>query len=387
MTLLVTLALGGVSLVLGLRHLVHGAMEYDLRHLQSSRDTHDDLYRASDIANHVLGHSGSGGMVVLVDRTADAPELARILRARRDQVPHAVRPFEDVHILDDLVPPEQADHLVRLRALKRKLERAHDRGAIDDATWSKLEPLFPPPELIPFTLAELPAELVEPFTEKDGTKGRVVYIEQTAGESEADLHYLLRLADAFRDSRLPDGRMVYGSGRAVIFADLLHASLVDMPRSVVLSLVLTALTVVLLFRRVGPVAMVLGSLLLALAWVLATMALFNVRLSFINFIALPITFGIGIDYPVNLYARYDQDRGAGVLRAMHGAGGPIILCSLTTSLGYVALLRSHNEAVRSLGSLAVLGEASCLTAALLALPAALVLIERWRRARRRRLAS
>jgi len=382
-TLAVTLSLGGLSLFLGLRHLVRGAMEYDLRHLQSSRDTHDELYRASDIANHVLGHSGSGGMVVLVDRASDAPDLARILRARRDQAPHAARPFEDVHILDDLVPGRQSEHLARLRALKRKLERAHDRGAIDDAAWNKLAPLFPPPDLAPFTRADLPAELVEPFTEKDGTTGRVVYIEQTAGQSEADLHYLLRLADAFRNSRLPDGRTVYGSGRAVIFADLLHASLVDMPRSVALSLALTALTVVLLFRRAGPVAMVLGSLALALAWVLATMALFDVRLSFINFIALPITFGIGIDYPVNLYARYEQDRAAGVLHAMHGVGGPIILCSLTTSLGYVALLRSHNEAVRSLGALAVLGEASCLTAALLALPAALLLIERARRVRRR----
>jgi len=381
-TLAVTLALGAISLVAGLRHLRRGAMEYDLRHLQSSRDTHDQLYRASDIANHVLGHSGSGGMVVLVDRAGDAPDLARILRARRDQVPRARRPFEDVHILDDLVPPDQAAHLVRLHALKRRLQRARDRGGIDDATWEKLEPLFPPAELRPFTLADLPPELVEPFTEKDGTRGRVGYIEQTAGESEADLHYLLRLADAFRNTRLPDGRTVYGSGRAVIFADLLHASLVDMPRSVVVSLLLTALTVVLLFRRPGPVAMVLGSLVLALAWVLATMALFDVRLSFINFIALPITFGIGIDYPVNLYARYDQDRPAGVLRAMHGAGGPIILCSLTTSLGYIALLRSHNEAVRSLGSLAVLGEASCLAAALLALPAALLVIAR--RGRRRR---
>jgi len=321
---------------------------------------------------------------VLVDRASDAPELARILRARRDRAPHAQRPFEDVHILDDLVPPDQARHLVRLRGLKRKLQRAYDRGAMDEASWKKIEPLFPPPDLVPFTRDDLPAELVEPFTEKDGTKGRVVYIEQTAGESEADLHYLLRLADAFRNTRLADGRIVYGSGRAVIFADLLHASLVDMPRSVVVSLLLTALTVVLLFRRAGPAALVLGSLVLALAWVLATMALFEVRLSFINFIALPITFGIGIDYPVNLYARYDQDRAAGVLRAMHGAGGPIILCSLTTSLGYVALLRSHNEAVRSLGALAVLGEASCLTAALLTLPSALLLIARWRRAQGRR---
>ena len=59
----------------------------------------------------------------------------------------------------------------------------------------------------------------------------------------------------------------------------------------------------------------------------------------------------------------------------------MILCSLTTSLGYLALLRAHNQAVRSLGAVAVLGEITCLAAALLFLPAALTW---WRRRRRRR---
>jgi predicted RND superfamily exporter protein len=55
-------------------------------------------------------------------------------------------------------------------------------------------------------------------------------------------------------------------------------------------------------------------------------------------------------------------------------GGPVVLCSLTTTLGYLALLRSHNQAIRSLGAVAVLGEASCLLSAMLLLPA----LQRWR---------
>jgi predicted RND superfamily exporter protein len=125
---------------------------------------------------------------------------------------------------------------------------------------------------------------------------------------------------------------------------------------------------------------VITALLMGVTWTVAGAAMFGQRLNYVNFIALPITFGIGVDYPVNLYARFEQARQRGVLVALRGAGGPVILCSLTTSLGYVALLRSHNQAVRSLGALAVLGEASCLAAALLALPAALALIARWRRA-------
>ena len=378
LTLALALGLGGVALVMAVRYLSRGALEYDMRHLQSDRARNGALYEASDLAHRVLGNSGVGGMVVLVDDARDAPVLARILRQTRDGFPAALRPFQDVQSLGDLVPPAQTERLARLQVLFKHLVHAHDRGAIDDGAWGRIAPMLPPPDFRPFTADDLPAELTEPFTEKDGTRGRVVYVEETVGQSDSDLHYLLRLADAFRRTRLPDGRVVHGSGRAVIFADLLEASLVDMPRSVVLSLALTAAAVVLLFRRARPVAMVLGSLLLALTWMLGAMAALDVRLSFINFIALPVTFGIGVDYGVNLYGRFEKEPHAGILGAMRGAGGPVILCSLTTSLGYVALLRSHNQAVRSLGAVAVLGEVSCLLAALMALTAAVA----WRGRRR-----
>jgi hypothetical protein len=60
-------------------------------------------------------------------------------------------------------------------------------------------------------------------------------------------------------------------------------------------------------------------------------------------------------------------------------GGAVVLCSLTTLLGYLALARSLNYGVRSLGMTAVIGEAACLLAAVVWLPAALL----WLRQRRR----
>lgn len=380
--LVVSLALGAAALMGGVRYLRRGALEYDMRSLQSDRDVTSELYRTADQANRVIGMASVGGMVVLTDDARDTPRLAEALRRVRDGAPAGMRPFEKVHTLDDLVPAEQERRLARVRVLASRLARAHERGAIDDAAWAKIVPLLPTPGLKPFGLDDLPAALVEPFTEKDGTRGRILYIEQTAGESDSNLHYLLRLADAFRSTPLPDGRVVHGSGRAVIFADLLRASLLDMPRSVLLSLLSTALTVMFLFRRPRAVATVLATLLLALFWMLGAMAATGVRLSFINFIALPVTFGIGVDYAVNVYGRFRQEPAAGIAGAVRGVGGAVILCSLTTSLGYLALLRSHNQAVRSLGAVAVLGEVTCLTAALVALPAAVVWWSRRRLQRR-----
>jgi predicted RND superfamily exporter protein len=370
-TLLVALVATVAAGVAGARYLRRGPLEYDMRHLQSDRETTGELYRVSHLADKIRGAGQASGMVVLTDDTRDTPVLAATLRRLRDRAPPGEKPFEEVHSLGDLVPPNQGTRLARLRELARRLRRARARDAIADEGWQRIEPLLPTEDTRPFGIDDLPRELAEPFTEKDGTRGRILFVEPTAGQSDADLHYLLRWADAFRRTELPGGKVVHGSGRAVIFADLLHASLVDMPRSILLSFLLTALTVILLFRRARPAAIVVGSLVLALVWMLGALGVADVKLSFINFIALPITFGIGIDYPVNVYGRFDQRPGEGILAALRGAGGPVILCSLTTSLGYLALLRAHNQAVRSLGAVAVLGEMTCLSVAVLVLPAAL----------------
>jgi predicted RND superfamily exporter protein len=109
------------------------------------------------------------------------------------------------------------------------------------------------------------------------------------------------------------------------------------------------------------------------------LAVFRLKINFFNFVALPITFGIGVDYAVNLMQRVLN--GGGVLPAIRFTGGAVVLCSLTTSLGYLALFFSVNQAVRSLGIIAVLGEVCCLSSAMLALPAWLLWREKNREER------
>jgi predicted RND superfamily exporter protein len=79
--------------------------------------------------------------------------------------------------------------------------------------------------------------------------------------------------------------------------------------------------------------------------------------------------------------RYDVDGREGtILGAMQTTGGAIVLCSLTTTVGYLALLGSMNQAIRSLGLVAVAGEVTCLCSAMLALTGTI----RWREALHRR---
>jgi predicted RND superfamily exporter protein len=104
------------------------------------------------------------------------------------------------------------------------------------------------------------------------------------------------------------------------------------------------------------------------------MTVLGLKLNFVNFAVLPITFGIGVDYAVNLYQRYRQ--AGSVEEALATSGGAVALCSLTTIIGYATLVTADNQAIQSFGLTAVLGEVTCLSAALFALPAVLSLRRR-----------
>jgi uncharacterized protein len=77
--------------------------------------------------------------------------------------------------------------------------------------------------------------------------------------------------------------------------------------------------------------------------------------------------------------RYHADGSDDILLALRTTGGAVVLCSLTTMLGYFALVGSQNQGIRSLGEVAVVGEVCCLAAAVLVLPAGWYLLERQRR--------
>jgi predicted RND superfamily exporter protein len=104
--------------------------------------------------------------------------------------------------------------------------------------------------------------------------------------------------------------------------------------------------------------------------------LFNVKINFANFIAFPITFGIGVDYAVNVVSRYVEDGEKDVALAVRSTGSAVALCSLTTIIGYSSLLMAENRALFLFGLLAVMGEISCLTAGVTFMPALLELAQR-----------
>jgi len=373
----------GVALVLAgavacVRYVQHDPMDYDLNSIENDPNRSTELHRVWDRVIEILG-AGHEGMIVLTDTPEDARQLEKKLQADWDAAPPDAKPFAAVHSLWDMVPEDQEAKIPTLLETGERLERARERGYLGDDEWRKIKDAIPPHDLRPFGIADLPEALARPFSEKDGLRGRLVVIEPDPGHS-SDLRYLLRYSDSFRATRLPSGKVVHGSGRAVIFADILKAVVKDIRRAVGLSLALAVLAVVVTFRHGGRHALtVLFALLVGVAGQVVFLDAADVKINFMNFPALPITFGIGVDYAINVVQRYRADGSRDILSVLRTTGGAVVLCSLTTTLGYLALLGSHNRAIRSLGLIAVMGEVSCLLAAMTVLPSLWLLIECRRR--------
>ena len=145
------------------------------------------------------------------------------------------------------------------------------------------------------------------------------------------------------------------------------------------SLAVVIILTLLIMRPPRAALMAIGSLLVGVMWMVGAAGWAEVKITFLNFIALPITFGIGAEYALNLVSRYFQGRD--VVRAVVSTGSAVALCSWTTIIGYGSLLAARNRALQGFGAMAILGEISCLAAAIVGLPSLIVWLEH-RRGRR-----
>jgi uncharacterized membrane protein YdfJ with MMPL/SSD domain len=364
---------------LTVRYIASDPLEYDLGRLENDAAAVESAAtRLGSGMTEITGRTGQDGMAIMTERLDQVRPLLAELEKRRTAVTNPP-PFQKVVSIFDLVPDDQEEKLALLRQIRARIERVRALGKINDEDWQTIEPFLPARDLRPFGIEDLPPRVARPFTERDGTRGRIVYVVPTDGQSVRNMRYLLRWADAYRRTDLPSGEVIWGSGRAVIFADMLTAVIDEAPRAIVLSAFMTILVVAAAFLRgkggVRATVLVLGALAIGIAWMGAFLALSGVKINFLNFIAFPITLGIGVDYAINLVHRWRLEGPGRVPAIVRETGGAVVLCSLTTTLGYLALLQSVNPAVRSFGTAAVVGEITCLLAVVVVLPAVLRLTE------------
>jgi predicted RND superfamily exporter protein len=365
-TLIVVTAAISVAALVGFRHFAAAPFEYDFRKLRADIARSPDRRQLDDNLNALLGHWHSP-TVVLADRLDQVEAIRTVIRAR-DAGPRPV--IGNVVTVYDVLPGTPAVQRRKLALLAeiRKLAGDPAIALLPARQRDEVARLTPPGDLRELAPQDLPPLARRPFTENDGTVGRLVLVYHAdKNVSMWDGRDLLAIAQVIARLPLPGGETIETAGTPMVFGAMLRSVLRDGPRATLISFLLVAALIGLLVRPARAAAVAVATLLLGVLWMVGAAGLIQVRVSFLNFIALPITFGIGGEYAINVVARWRREGSA--IAAVRSVGGAVLLCSWTTIVGYGSLLAAHSQALRGFGAMAVLGEISCLLAAVVALPA------------------
>lgn len=377
--------LGATAAVIALRH---GPIEYDFRKLRSERQSSSRASKTNGEVSRLVGATGAGGAVVMmVDDLSHVPIVERELERLR-KGPDGEDRYGAVRTVANLLPKEQETKLPVLAEVRRLLLEVREYA--NETQRAQIDEHLPPAVLRALTADDLPEEVARRFTERDGVRGRLLLVEPNEKRSIWDGAYLVEWTEAMREVQLPDGSRPAIIGRGPIFADMVSSIWHDGPRAIALSFTMVLILVVLAFRQMLYRFIALFVLLIGVSWMTGTLVGLELlrsfgfdfgpstKLNFLNFVALPITFGIGVDYATNVVRRFVaevRDGGADPIQAAADeTGGAVVLCSVTTVIGYSSLYTSANKALQGFGLAASIGEVATMFAAQIMLPAIFVVV-------------
>jgi predicted RND superfamily exporter protein len=314
-------------------------------------------------------------IVILPKNADDSPKIKDAIRAVRDQENAAAEKdatktasfIVNVSTLEDFVPKEQMDKIKILNQISSKLDRkilyrmsADQRRMVDELLTDRSYKTF--------NGEDLPEMVRSKFRELDGTIGKLVLVEPSISSELARSQNLIHFVKSVREAADSVQPGVAVAGTLPVTSDLFESIVKDGPKATLFAFLAVFLLIVLLFRNIITIAQCSLALVLGVTWLLGYVFGFDQKINFLNFIALPITFGIGVDYGVNIFQRYQLEKKNGIIPVLQQTGGAVLLASLTTTIGYGSLLIASNQAFVSFGRLAILGEFTCVVVAVISLP-------------------
>jgi uncharacterized protein len=309
---------------------------------------------------------------------ADSPEQVPLLKEKifaNDAADPEGRLIEKLVTIQDFLPGTRAEQDAKLEVIERMLDRLSPGvlARLSESERKRVDEMRPPSDLHVIEGKDLPDLLRRRFEENDGRIGTLFYAQYKSSVSQGNGRTALRLAKTMDNIRLDDGTLVRTASRASVYAAMIESMRRDGPLATGASFLAVILVVLVATHNLRGSVAVLSALVMGVVITLGWAAFDDLRLNFLNFIALPITFGIGCEYPFNIYDRSRILKGD-VTAAVRRSGGAVMLCSYTTIIGYGSLLVSDQQAVASFGRLAVVGEIACVAMAVAFLPALLHLL-------------
>jgi len=220
----------------------------------------------------------------------------------------------------------------------------------------------------PIGLDDLPPSLLDRYSNRSRDKFLITIYPQ--GNIYEDAQLLNRFVDELdRINPATTGGPPMGVAMLRVFAR-------DGLNAVLLTLVIVFLLLWADFKRVHRALIAMIPLALGAVWMVGLMYLAGMKFTFMNFLAVPLIIGIGIDDGVHIMHRW-LNEGAGKLQVVFASTGKaILLTSLTTMIAFGSMHFSLFPAWAWFGDGLFLGVGACFLTTVLVMPGILGWIER-----------
>jgi predicted RND superfamily exporter protein len=169
------------------------------------------------------------------------------------------------------------------------------------------------------------------------------------------------------------------TGLMVLTIETVDSLQTNMINSTVISVILAALILIILYRNVllglmPPVPVILCSI-----WIVGTMYLLSYSLNILTVMVTALTIGLGIDYSIHVMERFREEREKqmrGVAESIHttimSTGTALTISAVTTILGFGVLIFSPMPIAQQFGVITAITIIFSFLAAVLVLPVILI---------------
>ena len=370
--------LGVLLFLLGLSgfvifHHKPNAIEYDFSKLQNKKSgvTGSD-YWVKKVGKHMA--RSTVPTIAHLSTSKKAQEYCQAVRQRVSNQLKRDRLVDECRTIFDLVPKHQAQKLSYISDLGRILNEPWisklDRKTIEDVKEAKQF-------IIDKEIAaiDLPKSLALHFADIRGDVGNIALISPVKRKWLSDGRHLLKYAQSLKNIELPDGEIVNAAGESLVFSDVVEIIKKETSFLILASFCCVLFVTFLLVRSIHPILLVTFGLSSGIVLMMSVAAFMNMKINFFNFMVIPLTIGVAVDYALNISLRLTRDHKHSLSHILQHTGKSIALCSATTFVSYFVLTQANNQALVSFGKAAMIGEVTCLLAALLFVPSLFTIFE------------
>lgn len=362
----------GVSIfAIGLFSLINylpNSLEYDFSKLRNKSTKGSGTKELADKVQEVFSQNLTPS-VVLTDSKEESKMLCDMIEKENKiyKTYSKFRTFGKCLNILNLLPNDQDKKLPLITDIKNTLN-SNAIQWLDDDDYYYIVNLRNEIKTRKLQINDLPKNFRESFKGSNYPIGQIVFIEQNPDYRLVLKDNLLEYANAIRKIELPNGKIVKSSGEWVIFADLLSLVKDDIPVVTVFAFSFVFLALLFLTGSLKASYVIICAVIFSISTMLGIMGIIDMKINFFNFIAIPLTLGVGVDYPLNIYTRFKIDNYKNFNNVITNTGAAVILCSITTIVSYLTLLLATSRALASFGVVALIGEFCSIYSALFIIP-------------------